>query len=70
VIGVTARPQRVPEAEAVLNGRVIDEQSILAAARAASAAVDPADDINATAAYRRSLVGALVERALLRAARR
>src|ERR1700716_4054046 len=35
------------------------------AAAAASAAVDPQDDIHASAAYRRSLVGTMVERALM-----
>ncbi len=70
VIGASNRPQRIPDAEAELNGRVINEPAILAAARAASAAVDPADDMDASAAYRRSLVGTLVERALQRAARR
>ena len=70
VIGASACPQRIPEAEAALNGRVINEQTILAAAQAASAAVDPADDIDASAAYRRSLVGTLVERALQCATRR
>ena len=70
VIGAGTRPQRIPEAEAVLNGRVIDEPAILAAAQAASTAVDPADDMDASAAYRRSLVGTLVERALQCAARR
>lgn len=70
VIGASARPQRIPEAEAALNGRVISEPTILAAAQAASAAVDPADDMDASAAYRRSLVGTLVERALQCAARR
>ena len=38
-----------------------------AAATAAAAEVNPPDDIHATAAYRRSLVGTLVERALRRA---
>ena len=35
---------------------------------ATSAAVDPQDDIHASAAYRRSLVGTMVERALKNAA--
>jgi CO/xanthine dehydrogenase FAD-binding subunit len=35
---------------------------------AASAAVDPPSDIHAGAAYRRSLIGTLVERALRSAA--
>jgi carbon-monoxide dehydrogenase medium subunit len=70
VIGAGDRPQRIAEAEAALNGRVVDEPAIRAVAKAASAAIDPADDLNASAAYRRSLVGTLVERALQRAAGR
>ena len=38
-----------------------------AAGGAASAEVEPQDDIHASAAYRRSLTGTLVERALLAA---
>jgi carbon-monoxide dehydrogenase medium subunit len=64
VIGVGDRPQRLPTVEAVLNGRIINDATMAAAAEAASAAVDPHDDIHASAAYRRSLTGTLVERAL------
>jgi carbon-monoxide dehydrogenase medium subunit len=64
VIGVGDRPQRLTAVEAVLNGRPVDEATIQAAARAASAAIDPQDDIHASAAYRRALTGTLVERAL------
>jgi carbon-monoxide dehydrogenase medium subunit len=63
-IGVGDRPQRLPEAEAVLNGRMIDDAAIAQAEAAASAAVDPQTDIHASAAYRRALVGTMVERAL------
>jgi carbon-monoxide dehydrogenase medium subunit len=69
VIGVGDRPQRLSAVEAVLNGRAIDAATIAKAEAAASAAVDPQDDIHASAAYRRSLVGTLVERALSCAAR-
>src|SRR5262249_53192166 len=68
VIGVADRPLRLPAVEGVLNGRAIDAAIIAKAEAAASAAVDPQDDIHATAAYRRALVGTLVERALKRAA--
>jgi carbon-monoxide dehydrogenase medium subunit len=64
VIGVGDRPQRLRAVEAVLNGRAIDAATIAKAEAAASAAVDPQDDIHASAAYRRSLVGTLVERVL------
>jgi carbon-monoxide dehydrogenase medium subunit len=69
VIGVGDRPQRLATVEAVLNGCTINDATLAAAAKAASAAVDPHDDIHASAAYRRSLTGTLVERALRSAAR-
>jgi carbon-monoxide dehydrogenase medium subunit len=68
VIGIGDRPQRLAAVERVLNGRAIDATIIAKAEAAASAAVEPQDDIHASAAYRRALVGTLVERALNRAA--
>jgi carbon-monoxide dehydrogenase medium subunit len=70
VIGACTCPHRLAQVEAILNGRAIDDATIKAAARAASAAVDPPDDLHADAAYRRGLVATLVERALTRAAAR
>jgi CO/xanthine dehydrogenase FAD-binding subunit len=70
VIGVGDRPLRLPSVEAVLNGSTIDEATIAKAEAAASAAVEPQDDIHASAAYRKALVGTMVERALLSAAQR
>jgi carbon-monoxide dehydrogenase medium subunit len=70
VIGVADRPLRLPSVEAVLNGRTIDQAAIAEAEAEAAAAVDPQDDIHASAAYRRALVGTMVERALKRAAAR
>ncbi len=67
-IGVADRPLRLHEAEALIAGRVIDEGAIRDAAAAASASVDPADDIHAPGHYRRALLGVLLERALARAA--
>jgi aerobic carbon-monoxide dehydrogenase medium subunit len=64
VIGVGDRPMRLPSVEAVLNGARVDGDVIARAAAATSAAVEPQDDIHASAAYRRSLVGTMVERAL------
>ncbi len=64
VIGVADRPLRLAAAENVLNGKRADEPTIAAVAAAASAAVDPADDIHGSGAYRRVLLGTLVERAL------
>jgi aerobic carbon-monoxide dehydrogenase medium subunit len=68
VIGVGDRPARLPTVEAVLNGARVDAATIAKAAAATSAAVTPQDDIHASAAYRRSLVGTMVERALAAAA--
>jgi carbon-monoxide dehydrogenase medium subunit len=56
----------VPQAEAVLNGNVPGKPIIGKAARALEEALDPPGDLHAPAAYRRSLAGALLERALER----
>jgi aerobic carbon-monoxide dehydrogenase medium subunit len=68
VIGVADRPLRLPSVEAVINGQTVDDAVIAKAEAAASAAVDPADDIHASGAYRKALVGVMVERALKAAA--
>jgi carbon-monoxide dehydrogenase medium subunit len=68
VIGIGDKPHRLGAVETILNGRAIDEATIAKAEAAASAAVDPQADIHASAAYRRSLVGTMVERALKSAA--
>jgi carbon-monoxide dehydrogenase medium subunit len=47
---------------------VIDETTINKAEAAASASVDPNDDIHASGAYRKALIGVMVERALRAAA--
>ena len=67
VVGVGDIPQRLPAAEAALNGRAVDAATIIEAEKAAARSVDPQDDIHASAAYRRSLAGTMVERALKRA---
>jgi carbon-monoxide dehydrogenase medium subunit len=63
-IGVGDRPQRLAAAEAEIDGRVVDIAVSERAGAAASAAVTPQTDIHASAAYRKSLLGTLVERAL------
>lgn len=70
VIGACHRPHRLAKAQAAFNGKPVDGQSILAAAKAASAEVDPPEDLHASAAYRRSLVETLLERALVKAEKR
>jgi carbon-monoxide dehydrogenase medium subunit len=67
-IGVADRPLRLHAVERVLNGNTIDEATIVRAEAAASASVDPDDDIHASGAYRKALVGVMVERALRAAA--
>jgi len=67
VIGVGDHARRLSKAEAVVNGNAVNEALAVKAGEAASAEVEPQDDIHASAAYRRSLTGTLVERALLAA---
>jgi carbon-monoxide dehydrogenase medium subunit len=63
-LGVSDRPLRLGAVEEVLNGRPIDEATIAEAEARASAVIDPPDDIHATGAYRKTLIGVMVERAL------
>ena len=67
-IGVGDTPLRLPAVEQAINGNAIDEAVITKAEAAASASVDPHDDIHASGAYRKALVGVMVERALRAAA--
>jgi aerobic carbon-monoxide dehydrogenase medium subunit len=67
-IGVADAPLRLAAVEKVLNGHKIAAAIIAQAEAAASAAVDPSDDIHATGAYRKNLIGVMVERALRSAA--
>lgn len=70
VIGSTDRPRRLPGVEAALEGARIDTEAIAKAALVGAQAVDPDDDILASADYRRALVGTLIERALVQASTR
>jgi aerobic carbon-monoxide dehydrogenase medium subunit len=67
-ISVGGRPCRLLPVEVALDGQVVDEEVIRAAARAAASAVDPPQDLHASAEYRRALVATLLERALRAAA--
>ncbi len=67
-IGVADRPLRLSAVDKALNGNAIDEAVIAKAEAAASASVDPPDDIHAGGAYRKALIGVMVERALRAAA--
>jgi carbon-monoxide dehydrogenase medium subunit len=66
-IGVGDRPVRLTAAEAEVNGKLVDVTVSERAGVAASATVDPQGDIHASGAYRKSLIGTMVERALLSA---
>src|SRR5262249_19043218 len=66
--GVEEKPRRIAEAERALNGRPPGDAAFRAAAEAAADAVDPLEDIQASADYRRDLVRAVTRRALERAA--
>jgi aerobic carbon-monoxide dehydrogenase medium subunit len=60
-IGIADRPIRLTAAERSLEGQAIGDAVV---ADCAAAAVDPADDIHASGAYRKTLIGVMVERAL------
>ena len=62
--GAEATPRRITEAEAALNGRAPGDTTFRAAAAAAAAAIDPLEDHQTNADYRRDLVRAVVRRAL------
>jgi len=65
--GAEASPRRIAQAEAALAGRPPDAAVLRAAADAAADAIEPLEDIQADAAYRRDLVRAMTYRALERA---
>jgi aerobic carbon-monoxide dehydrogenase medium subunit len=69
VIGIADRPLRLASVEALLEGQTIDAATIAKAEAATTAAIDPPEDIHASAAYRRALAGTMVERALKQAAK-
>jgi aerobic carbon-monoxide dehydrogenase medium subunit len=63
-IGIGDRPMRLNAAERAVEGGAMTQAAIAGCAAAASSAVDPADDIHAGGAYRKTLIGVMVERAL------
>ena len=62
--GAEARPRRLAQAEAALNGKPPGDTIFRAAAEAAALAVDPLEDHQTSGEYRRDLVRAVVRRAL------
>jgi carbon-monoxide dehydrogenase medium subunit len=66
--GAEATARRIPEAETALAGKVPGPDAFRAAAEAAAMAINPLEDHNTNADYRRDLVRALTRRALESAA--
>jgi carbon-monoxide dehydrogenase medium subunit len=66
--GAEPQPRRIATAEAALAGRSPGADSFAAAADAAAEAVDPMEDIQTSADYRRDLVRTVTRRALEQAA--
>ncbi len=66
--GAEVNPRRIVEAERVLLGAAPDDGAFRAAAAAATAAIEPMEDIVNSAEFRRDLVLAVTRRALERAA--
>jgi CO/xanthine dehydrogenase FAD-binding subunit len=64
---VAPRPIRAHAAEEILNGRTLRPDLLAQAARLASEATRPIDDIRGSAAYRRRVVEVLVRRLLVQA---
>lgn len=62
--GAEPSPRRIPEAEAALNGQTPADAAFRRAAESAALAIDPLEDHQTTAEYRRDLVRAVVRRAL------
>jgi len=62
--GAEPAPRRIEQAEAALDGKAPGDEAFRAAAEAASQAIDPLEDHQTTADYRRDLVRAVVRRAL------
>ena len=67
--GAEPNPRRIAEAERALEGAAPGDAAFRAAAEAATAAVDPMEDITTSAEFRRDLVLAVTRRALERAAK-
>lgn len=63
-MGVGEMPARMDSVEGALEGSALDDRAIDGAVALLRAAVSPNSDLNASADYRRHLVGALARRAL------
>lgn len=71
VLGAVApTPIRVPQAETLLQGNVVTDELVFAAAKLAQATARPISDVRSSAAYRSEMVYVLTQRALKRAVER
>jgi carbon-monoxide dehydrogenase medium subunit len=66
--GIESSPRRLPDAERVLNGQAPSTAAFQAAAAAAADAVEPLEDVQFSAEYRRELAATVMRRALESAA--
>ena len=64
MFGVGGKPQRIEDAEALLNGRRIDQALLGELSRVVAQELQPDSDVHASAAYRKEVGGVLVGRAL------
>lgn len=64
---VAPTPIRLPDAESLLTGKILDDAAIREASEVAAGAASPISDLRASAKYRRELVKVLVRRALVTA---
>lgn len=64
---VAPTPIRVPQAEAILAGRVLTDETIEEAAEKAAEAARPISDMRGSAEYRKELIKVLTRRTLKRA---
>ncbi|MDP9477044.1 MAG: xanthine dehydrogenase family protein subunit M [Actinomycetota bacterium] len=65
--GVSDAPQRIPEAEQVLEGADVGQEVFREAGQEAAKVIDPPSDVQGTAEYRRDLSATLIKRALTEA---
>ena len=65
--GVAGSPIRLPDVERAVEGQPPNRQTWADAAAAAAAGVDPPGDVHGSTAYRKHLVGTLVQRAFCQA---
>jgi CO/xanthine dehydrogenase FAD-binding subunit len=64
---VAPTPIRAQSAEKVLEGKVLDDETVLKSAELAAKSCNPISDLRASAEYRRAMVNRLSQRSLLEA---